>query len=692
MQIRSSIVLCLILIFQSVIAQQKDSSLLWYRPNTKDFLNYTESISTTGKIDRQYSFTYISGKCYFGDGVDSIVKNLEIQFCSRPVDYEGDDLSTEDWDYSAIKVEVDSNGMYTAALRILESGGHYLLINSKPYALQWINESDVSVCPEPVNLHIDDTLTHDIHLRQGNQMTFEYIGDIRDRYINIEMYNLDELLVLEKGYTANDSSNIVTISGIPNGKYFFLMRVYFDPWNDSTKYEKFILPEKDMNFQEKIFTFKGGDSDTISFNSYKEENKTDEYSWYKVSNVDASEKIAAVVFKLDEQQVSYSSSSNGPIKKKITQNKRGIIGKFKNEIFPSDPEFAEYPGITWYPGTHCKEFAQIFNSENNDTTEVIIPNNPFGRIVGNLSLDSNQTFTIIVEDTKGNIIASDPSIFKNGEFYLYADTGVYNIRIIPTTEENNIGNWYPTSFIENIAVKEGSITIIPKLSLEKAKYSIEGQISTSEDPVIVCFDEFGEIVSLNTISLYKYFKSYLGDKCFFFDYRQILPFPYTVNFSINSIQKPGDYYLAYIERTGTNYDSVMVNWYGGEGRYQTIRWIEDVVSLSVPNFAKKINISEGNYITSISEWDENPIVKNGSIKLSGVTMFMHNKKLIIQKKNESYFIEIKIINLLGQEIYKTNFSSHERKIKIDLNNFSNGIYFCRLKNGESVSTKKLVVK
>ena len=58
--------------------------------------------------------------------------------------------------------------------------------------------------------------------------------------------------------------------------------------------------------------------------------------------------------------------------------------------------------------------------------------------------------------------------------------------------------------------------------------------------------------------------------------------------------------------------------------------------------------------------------------------------------NQSY---LKIINLLGEVIYRQNFSEYGNQLlTIDLSEFSNGIYILELKNDKDIINEKIILK
>ena len=88
--------------------------------------------------------------------------------------------------------------------------------------------------------------------------------------------------------------------------------------------------------------------------------------------------------------------------------------------------------------------------------------------------------------------------------------------------------------------------------------------------------------------------------------------------------------------------------------------------------------------------DPTGIEENGAVYLeNSVSIYPNptNGKCTIQSKEKISSIEI--MNVMGEEIYKS--SVRGEKSEVDLSKQPNGIYFLKIKTGQGVATKKIII-
>lgn len=70
----------------------------------------------------------------------------------------------------------------------------------------------------------------------------------------------------------------------------------------------------------------------------------------------------------------------------------------------------------------------------------------------------------------------------------------------------------------------------------------------------------------------------------------------------------------------------------------------------------------------------------------------NNGEFYVYSQNETIKLDIEIYNSFGQKIYKASTLQPHSKNKIDFRTYSKGIYFIKIKDGESILTKKIVIQ
>ncbi|AUC23968.1 hypothetical protein BTO15_03960 [Polaribacter sejongensis] len=103
------------------------------------------------------------------------------------------------------------------------------------------------------------------------------------------------------------------------------------------------------------------------------------------------------------------------------------------------------------------------------------------------------------------------------------------------------------------------------------------------------------------------------------------------------------------------------------------------------------------YKNSVTYWDDLSFVKNAtaSVKNNAIEGFTtypnpitNNKFTVATSSNSSK--SVTIFNLLGKQVFKTNFSGEKKDL--DVSEINSGVYILKVTESGKTTTKKLVIR
>ena len=265
--------------------------------------------------------------------------------------------------------------------------------------------------------------------------------------------------------------------------------------------------------------------------------------------------------------------------------------------------------------------------------------------------NQNLTFEpILTERGKKTSLGASPIVLSSGCFNIAADTGVYSLWNVPLTYGCIRTEGWGAFGIDSLKVAGTSGIRLNNLTSPWNKYSIEGNVSCRQAPILGCFDSTGRLVSITAVDIYNFFKSKTGPRSRFFEFFNINEKPYTLSYCINFLSA-GKYAIVKAEALDTIPGQYRISWYGGPENIQSFIAADDMTLLKIPSQVTWVKVDSINSLMTLSNWTgiENrmPSLRQNN-KNECLYRSLHGGKIVFSFSRPQTKAIVKVLSLNGK--------------------------------------------
>jgi len=120
-------------------------------------------------------------------------------------------------------------------------------------------------------------------------------------------------------------------------------------------------------------------------------------------------------------------------------------------------------------------------------------------------------------------------------------------------------------------------------------------------------------------------------------------------------------------------------------------WRVEAQGFNCTPTSKQANGIQGAVVKSKSNITNNRVIgiKNNALNAIGIYPNPNNGNFVIDFGNMTGKVSIKVISLLGEEVYSANVSATD-KLPVDMSAYQNGVYVVQINNNSSIATKRII--